>query len=535
MILLAFAALLFGAVLLSSSAQRSVLSTAVLFLVAGFVLGKGTAGLIVVRPDEPLVAQFTELALFSVLFTDGMRFPLRHLKEIWRLPGRALLYGMPLTLFGTALVAYFLVGLSWVEAALVGAVLSPTDPVFASALVGNDKVPGRLRHLLNVESGVNDGLALPFVIVLLALDWAVFRRRVWLDKLPFAILGTIAAVVAFVAQRGAPDTMVAASAWGFGARLLQACYGLCFYVWKTIWPTKLAALYPLPSSVSAMAWPFAIAAVIVVIAVAWIVVRGRTHRGLTAAAISYAAILAPVLGFAQSGPQLVADRYAYVAGIVISVVIACGLVALSRRISVRAIAAAGIVVVAIYGVAGWRQTIVWHDSASLWSHAIASGHESYLARFDLGQALRADGRLDEAVAEYRRALELRPSSGNAWYVYANALKAKGDVVGAEAAYQRAIAASDPASPEWMLAHVNLGNLYYTARRLDDAIAQYREAVRYLDTLPAVQVAPEPYLYLGMASADRGDVESAERALRVAARYPSTRARAVQELARLAAR
>ena len=60
-------------------------------------------------------------------------------------------------------------GLGWPEALLIGAILAPTDPVFAAALVGNDKVPARLRHLLNVESGVNDGLALPFVVVLLAV------------------------------------------------------------------------------------------------------------------------------------------------------------------------------------------------------------------------------------------------------------------------------------------------------------------------------------------------------------------------------
>jgi NhaP-type Na+/H+ or K+/H+ antiporter len=67
----------------------------------------------------------------------------------------------------TALLAHSVAGLDWPEALLVGAVLAPTDPVFAAALVGNEKVPQRLRHLLNVESGINDGLALPFVIVLL--------------------------------------------------------------------------------------------------------------------------------------------------------------------------------------------------------------------------------------------------------------------------------------------------------------------------------------------------------------------------------
>ena len=110
-----------------------------------------------------------ELALFSVLFTDGMWVGWSDLRSAWRLPGRALLLGLPLTLVITAAFAHWVAGLSWIESLLIGAVLAPTDPVFAAALVGNDKVPARLRHLLNVESGVNDGLALPFVLIFLTM------------------------------------------------------------------------------------------------------------------------------------------------------------------------------------------------------------------------------------------------------------------------------------------------------------------------------------------------------------------------------
>lgn len=80
-----------------------------------------------------------------------------------------LLLGLPLTLVLTAVAARFVAGLDWAEAFLLGAVLSPTDPVFAAAIVGREDVPYRLRHLLNVESGLNDGLALPVVIVMLGV------------------------------------------------------------------------------------------------------------------------------------------------------------------------------------------------------------------------------------------------------------------------------------------------------------------------------------------------------------------------------
>ncbi|WP_449062324.1 cation:proton antiporter [Planomonospora algeriensis] len=167
--MLAFAGLLLLAVLLSSLAHRTILSTAALFLLAGFVLGDGVLGAVSITAEDEVVGTLAELALFAVLFTDGMRVGWADLRGAWRLPGRALGWGLPLTLVITALLAHYLIGLGWIESLLIGAVLAPTDPVFAAALVGNEKVPPRLRQLLNVESGVNDGLALPFVMVFLAL------------------------------------------------------------------------------------------------------------------------------------------------------------------------------------------------------------------------------------------------------------------------------------------------------------------------------------------------------------------------------
>jgi len=139
----------------------------VLFLAVGFLLGGGVFNIIPEGPGDPIVETLAELALFAVLFTDGMRIGLRDLASAWRLPGRALFFGLPLTLGLVALLAHYVTGLPWPESFLIGAILSPTDPVFAAALVGRDEVPRRLRHLLNVESGLNDGLALPVVLILM--------------------------------------------------------------------------------------------------------------------------------------------------------------------------------------------------------------------------------------------------------------------------------------------------------------------------------------------------------------------------------
>ncbi len=166
--------LIFGLVLLisvslSGVAARTVLSTALLFLLAGALVGNGALDLVTIAPDDPVVETLADLALFTVLFTDGQRANLRALKEGWRLSGRALGLGMPLTMVGIALPGHFLAGLDWPTALLVGAILAPTDPVFAAAIVGRRDIPLRLRRLLNVESGLNDGLALPFVLILIGV------------------------------------------------------------------------------------------------------------------------------------------------------------------------------------------------------------------------------------------------------------------------------------------------------------------------------------------------------------------------------
>jgi NhaP-type Na+/H+ or K+/H+ antiporter len=165
---LVFAVALLLATLISGLAQRSVISIAVLFLITGFVAGNGMLGIVSLQPDAPLVLRLADMALFTVLFTDGMRVGAKELASAWQLPGRALLFGLPLTLLATAVLAHLIAGIGWKDAFLVGAILSPTDPVFAAAIVGRREIPQRLRHLLNVESGFNDGLALPIVVAMLA-------------------------------------------------------------------------------------------------------------------------------------------------------------------------------------------------------------------------------------------------------------------------------------------------------------------------------------------------------------------------------
>jgi NhaP-type Na+/H+ or K+/H+ antiporter len=145
-----------------------VLSISVLSVGAGIVLAQ--FDVVEVDPTAKSVLYVVELALVLTLFADGLLVEDELLREHWTPAALALVVAMPLTLLLVALAAKGLFPtLSWQEALLLGAVLSPTDPVVTSAVVTEERVPATVRHTLNLESGLNDGLALPLVLFFLAL------------------------------------------------------------------------------------------------------------------------------------------------------------------------------------------------------------------------------------------------------------------------------------------------------------------------------------------------------------------------------
>ena len=167
------ALLLFGGLLavvaaLSGVIRGTALSASVLSVVVGIALA--ATDVVSVDADDESIVELVELALILTLFSDGMFVERELLRSHWGPVARALVIAMPITmaLLGLAAKALF-PGLSWAEAFLLAAVLSPTDPVVTSAVVTSRLVPSKVRHTLNLESGLNDGLALPFVLFFLVL------------------------------------------------------------------------------------------------------------------------------------------------------------------------------------------------------------------------------------------------------------------------------------------------------------------------------------------------------------------------------
>jgi NhaP-type Na+/H+ or K+/H+ antiporter len=154
--------------LLSGLARRSVLSLAAVFVLAGFLLGPGATGVLTFRSSSGWVTDLATVALIVILFRDGLEADAEMLQSEWGLPLRKLVIAMPITAAIVALLVHALVGLTWTESLLLGALLSPTDPVLSSSVVTDLRIPRVIRHSLNLESGLNDGLALPAVLALAA-------------------------------------------------------------------------------------------------------------------------------------------------------------------------------------------------------------------------------------------------------------------------------------------------------------------------------------------------------------------------------
>jgi sodium/hydrogen antiporter len=161
-------ALLVGGALLSGIARRSFLSLTAVFVLLGFVLGHGGLEVLDIDPRSAFVRDLAITALVLILFRDGLEVEAEMLQKAWHLPFRSLVLGMPITAGIIAVGTHAATDLTWTESFLVGALLSPTDPVLSSSVVTNPRVPRIIRHSLNLESGLNDGLALPPVLALLA-------------------------------------------------------------------------------------------------------------------------------------------------------------------------------------------------------------------------------------------------------------------------------------------------------------------------------------------------------------------------------
>ena len=266
-------------------------------------------------------------------------------------------------------------------------------------------------------------ITLPFVLLLLDY-WPLGRiqggpagarpipqappSRLLAEKLPLFALSAASAVVTIQAQR-AGGAVRSTAQFSLGVRLENAVVAYATYLWKMIWPSHLAPLYPHPGN-SLAAWQVAISAM-VLLAVTGAVVRFRAKRYLLTGWLWFLGTLVPVIGLVQVGDQAMADRYAYIPLIGIFAMIAWGAADLadSRQIglSSRIIPAACVLLALSFTT--HRQLGYWSSNYDLWTHALAVTDRNFIAQNNLGGALLLLDRPDEAYSHFQTAAEINPN------------------------------------------------------------------------------------------------------------------------------
>ncbi len=165
------------------------------FTAFGWLIGQGGVELVPMEAEHAVIQVVAEITLVLVLFSDASRVALRDLRDSYAVPARMLLIGMPLTIaLGTLLAHGVSPDAPWMVALLVAAILAPTDAALGQAVVTSPAVPLRIREGLNVESGLNDGLALP--VVMIAAIMAAEMAGVDVDGVPAdAVVYTLKLVI----------------------------------------------------------------------------------------------------------------------------------------------------------------------------------------------------------------------------------------------------------------------------------------------------------------------------------------------------
>lgn len=164
------ALLLLGWSVISRVLARLNITGPIVFLTAGYVLGNPDWGPLTVDVEAPSIHALAEVTLALVLFSDAARVNVAKLRRDVLFPTRLLGIGLPLSIAAGGLMAAWLFDeLSWALAGFVGAALAPTDAALSVQMINDERVPKRIRRALNVESGLNDGIATPIVMFMLAV------------------------------------------------------------------------------------------------------------------------------------------------------------------------------------------------------------------------------------------------------------------------------------------------------------------------------------------------------------------------------
>jgi tetratricopeptide (TPR) repeat protein len=292
--------------------------------------------------------------------------------------------------------------------------------------IGYARSPRQSAYLAMTAAFICSLLAKPMAMtlpaVLIIMDYWPLRRRAGeagtnstvlparpvREKLPlFFLAGGVAAITIYAQNKS--NSLASVDPGALSVNAGNAIISYADYLGKTLWPARLAVLYPFdPAAVTA---PRVIAASILLGAITIGVLRaGQRFPFLVFGWLWYIVTLLPVIGLLRVGDQAYADRYTYLPLVGIFVMLVWGLHAAFATIGARQSVRAAVTVVPIFLLAGVtsKQLAYWRNSLELFTHCLQAAGDSWVAHNNIGNALFLQGNVAEAAGHYRRAIELKP-------------------------------------------------------------------------------------------------------------------------------
>ena len=317
------------------------------------------------------------------------------------------------------------------------------------------------------------------------------------EKAPFFLL-SLAFGVMIIWQLRTDNNIASLQAVPFSDRLMNALVSYVSYLGKTFWPVNLAVFYPYEHSLPL--WQvFGAASVLLMISVA-VAYLAKKNPFLAIGWLWYLGTLFPVIGLLQAGNQAMADRYTYFPSVGIGIMLTWGIPFLIKREEIRKkiLFPVGVVSLAILSFLTWQQCGYWKNSTTLFSHALQVTKNNYLAHTNLGVALAAERKNEEAIEHYRAALRINYTDDAVHYNLGNVLSRLGRTEEALNHYREAVRIN----PSYSKAHNNLGLILTNQNKHEEAIYHYRQALKINPSDPGF------YLNLGVALARKGEWQEA---------------------------
>jgi tetratricopeptide (TPR) repeat protein len=318
------------------------------------------------------------------------------------------------------------------------------------------------------------------------------------EKIPFFVLSVISSVVTFVVQKSS-GAVVPFEHFNLRIRLMNAAISYVSYIWKMIWPSRLAAFYPHQGDKTSIIAAFFCAIFLVIVTVGF-VYFGVRRKYLAVGWLWYIVMLLPVIGLVQVGGQSMADRYMYMPMTGLLIIVTWGIWELTERLTqqkvILTVLSGGVLLASAMVTA--NQIKYWQNSKMLFKRVIDVSPDAWYMHSNYANFLKDEGQVDEAIKHYRIAVGIKPDFEGAYYNMGNAFRKIDKLDEAAACYEKAI----ELKPKFADAHCNLGMVFAQMQKRDKALAELNKV---LELKPN---DAEAISSIGLLYAEQGQFEKA---------------------------